>query len=90
MNGDDPTGEGPLPNPARQTATPGPDDPGDGLTRPGGEGGKATPPVSEGLLSHFVRRTDGAFHGVEDKSLIGDDVGWAEDELDEDGEPIVR
>lgn len=46
------------------------------------------PAPKDGLLDHFVKRTDTGFAGKTDKSLIGEDVGWAEDELDEDGEPL--
>jgi len=44
------------------------------------------PAESEGLASHFVRRTDNDFHGIEDRSLIGEDIG--DDLVDENGDPI--
>jgi hypothetical protein len=43
-------------------------------------------PESEGLASHFVRRTDNDFHGIDDPSLIGQDIG--DDLFDENGDPI--
>ena len=39
-----------------------------------------------GLLSNFVQQTDNDFNGVDDPSLIGQDM--ADDLFDEDGEPI--
>lgn len=42
--------------------------------------------VSEGLASHFVRRTDNDFQGIKDQSLIGEDLG--DELLDENGDPI--
>jgi hypothetical protein len=50
------------------------------------EGLQAPVPETEGLASHFVRRTDNAFHGIDDPSLIGEDIG--DDLLDENGDPI--
>lgn len=41
---------------------------------------------TEGLASHFVRRTDNDYHGIEDPSLIGEDIG--DDLVDENGDPI--
>ena len=39
------------------------------------------PPIAEGdLLGNFVRRTDDAFAGVEDKRLIGRDMPETEEE----------
>ncbi|MBC8129352.1 MAG: hypothetical protein H7Y08_03395 [Rhizobiaceae bacterium] len=83
MSEDDLEAEAKAGKPVRPSA-----EQGDGRTHIGRDTDVLPPAKGDGLLSHFVKRTDSAFGGKTDRSLDGEDVGWAKDELDEDGEPL--